>query len=244
MVQGIDQNTEPIRNKEEKMKFARTLGVIAMGVGIALVPIFQASAQEQKAFNFVILIDQSVAMHDTYKGDSKHRLARKCAKEFLKAVPAGISVKGAIYEYGIQAQDKDNRVLRIQGFKPFNLSKFMTSMKDVKSHAGPSNLGEALVRVRQEVGDMNSPLAVIIISDGTFDPTAEKQARNLKEGTPFKVCWYTVQIGDRELGKKFLADIADTSKSCHQTKVYDHLDNKAAMAQFANGVFFKPSAGG
>jgi len=198
---------------------------------------------EQKAYNFVILIDQSLSMHDTYHGESKHRLARKCAKEFLRSVPTNIPLKGAIYEYGIQAMDKDNRVLRIQNFKPFNLNQFIGNMHDVDSQGGPSNLSEALVRVRQDLGDMDKQLAVIIISGGGFDPKAVDEARNLKSATPFKVCWYTVLIGNSKLGGQFLSDIADTSKSCHETYNYDRLDNSAAMAKFSNKVFFKPGAG-
>jgi OOP family OmpA-OmpF porin len=225
------------------MKFIKTFAVIALAVGVLLGPAFQASAQQQKAVSFAILIDQSVAMKTTYHGDSKHRLARKCAKEFLKAVPTSIPLNGAIYMYGIAASDRANRVLRVQGMKPFNLGQFMTSMKDVGPQAGASNLGEALIQVRQDVKENSGLMALIIISDGSYDPKAEKEAKNLKSATPFKVCWYTVLIGNSQLGGKFLSDIADTSKSCHKTKVYDRIDNPPAMAKFSKQVFFKPGAG-
>ena len=162
------------------MKTKTAYAVIAVALVVGLVPFFQASAQQQKAFGFVILIDQSVAMKATYHGDSKHRLARKCAKEFLKAVPTSIPLKGSIYMYGIQASDRADRVLKVQGHKPCNLGQFLQSMKDVGPQAGASNLGEALIEVRQDITENNGQLALIIISDGSFDPKAEKEAKSLK----------------------------------------------------------------
>ncbi|MFO8056338.1 MAG: OmpA family protein, partial [bacterium] len=192
--------------------------------------------------NFVLIIDQSGSMHTTYHGKSKHLLARETARRFFKHVPRDINVKGAIYMYGIMAAAEENQYIRVQNFIKYNRQSFLKEFDDeVQSQTGPGALDSAIKQLREDTGEIDGHLAVVIISGGItrdYDASyARDELRALRHAYN-DVCAYTILVGKSKRGGKNLEKVQKASHCGKRTSI-DVVDNDKGMEKFVNRIFYK-----
>lgn len=199
---------------------------------------------EAKFQNFVILLDQSSEMNVTYHNQSLNYLARDITKKLIRAIPTDIPLTGAIYVYGVMAAENENRVQRIQNWKPFNTREFVESLKEeAKPQAGPSSLSVAFRHLRRDMKEqkITGKTAVILISGGNFtdvgEPTTEY--KNLrKEFGNDKICLFTILVGTSERGGKFLDELSDKGKCGFSTSA-DSISREHKLNRYVKKVFYK-----
>ena len=222
------------------MKASRIMFALVL-VGLMLGAMDAGARGEQKVNNFVILLDQSAEMNATYHSQSLNYLGREVTKRFLKDVPKDISLTGAIYIYGVMAAE--GKVLRVQGWKPFNANEFLNSLEEAKKQAGPSALSVAFKRVKKEMKENNisGRTAIIVISGGNAtdvgEPTTEFKALR-KEFGGENICLFTILVGKSKRGGQFLEELSDKGKCGFPTSA-EAIDKDKAMARYAQRVFFK-----
>lgn len=225
------------------MTTKRIVSVTAMAVLLVCCLCVPGQARMvQKAKNFVLIVDQSGTMNVNYRGKSKQLLAREAAYRFLKHVPTDIDVKGAIYMYGIMAASKSDQYRRVLNFTNFKYSKFRKEFDDeVQGQTGPGALDSTLRKVREDAGDLDGHLAVIIISGGftrDYDASyARDEMRSLRHAYN-DICAYTVLVGKSERGGKNLKKVQKSAK-CGKRTSLDVVDNDAGMEKFVNRIFYK-----
>lgn len=222
------------------MKASRIMIALVM-VGLLLGAMDAGARGEQKRDNFVILIDQSNEMNATYHGQSLNYLARKAAEGFLKEIPKDISVKGAIYMYGIMAAETRDKVLTVKNFAPFNKAEFVAALSEVKKQAGPSSLSIAFNRVRKDMAENNisGRTAVIVISGGNFTDVGEPTTEFVQLKKEHKgVCLFPILVGKSERGGKFLEELRQKGECGFGTSA-EAIDPQPKMARYVENVFFK-----
>lgn len=203
-------------------------------------------AQVQYTKNFALVIDQSGEMHDTYRGDSKHRLARDVARLFLKQVPQDLPIQGSVYMFGIVAAADKNQFIRVQGFTDFNKSTFLKEFdSEVAPQTGPATLSVTLRNLRQDMGDkkLSGKSSVLIISGGALTDPGDPVAEAKKLGKQFKpLCIFTVLIGKSKLGGERLRAVNHEGNKCGLRFTGDDVDNEKGMSRLVNRMFYQKTA--
>ncbi len=190
--------------------------------------------------NFAILIDQSNEMHVNHNNKSKNFRARETAEKLLIHIAeVGVPLKGAIYMYGIQAAETENRVHKVQRWTPFELGAFKLGLGKVDKQYGPSTLSVALRKLSDDMGHdgITGPTAVFVISGGNLSDvdSAENRAKELKQAHP-DVCIYTILIGKSKLGGKNLGKVEKKGK-CGFPVNGDSIKSGKDNRRYVEGIF-------
>jgi hypothetical protein len=170
-----------------------------------------------KFSNFAILIDHSNEMNVNYKEQSKNFIAREVAGRMLNNIAkTGLPLNGAIYMYGIMAAENENRVLKVQRWKQFNLDEFKLALDKCEPQNGPSTLSQALRKLRSDITSeekIGGWVAVFVLSAGNLSDIDdyEERAKELKQAYP-NLCIYTIQIGPNEKGADNLDKVVKKGK--------------------------------
>jgi hypothetical protein len=228
------------------MKVRNLLGTLVIAGLVLGVAHNGVTQQQNRVFkNFVILIDQSSDMNVNYMEKSKNFVARDVAKRLLNNLAAMKKpVQGAIYEYGIQAADNENRVLRVEGWKDINkhATEFQLGVDKCQPQTGPSVLSVALRKLLHDM--QNEPVvgwtAVFILSAGNFTDVEKKadvedRAKELKQSHP-ELCIYTIQIGPNDKGQDTLEGITSKGKCGYHVNA-DSLSTGLETQNYITGIF-------
>ena len=230
------------------MKIMKLMGILVLAGLVLGVAHNGVTQQQQRDFkNFAILIDQSSDMNINYMEKSKNFVARDVAKRLVNNLAAlKRPIQGAIYEYGIQAKDNENRVLRVEGWKDISkhTEEFLLGVDKCQPQTGPSVLSVALRKLLHDM--QNEPVvgwtAVFILSAGNFTDVEKKsdvedRAKELKQSHP-ELCIYTIQIGPNDKGQDTLQAITEKGKCGYHVNA-DSLSTGLETQNYITAIFTK-----
>ena len=187
----------------------------------------------QAVDNFLILLDTSHTMRDTYNGEQKFYLAQSAALSLNQTI-AGLKLNGGLRTFGDLSLRAENRTKLVCPMQPYSASDFANCINGVNASFGSTPLYEALSAAVGDIENAKGKTAVIIISDGNFTGQSPLDAVNvLKEKYGDKVCISSITIG--RVGN--LSTLTKQSR-CGLAGFLDDVKTADGMADYVLNVFF------
>lgn len=196
----------------------------------------------QKADNFLIILDASGSMRDTYDGRVKLELAKDTLCLMSQTIP-GLKLDGGLRVFGGKLCPFTKRTDLVYGLESFAGSKFEGALKDIKKASGPSPMDLAITAAIDDLDACKGNIAVIIIGDAdNMDDSPVKAAYNLKTRFGDRVCIYSILVGDDPGGKSLMEKLVNAG-ACGFLVNADSLATSQDMANFVKKVFFEIPGG-
>jgi len=184
--------------------------------------------------NFLILLDTSHTMRDTYQGEQKFYLAQSAALSLNETI-AGLSLNGGLRTFGdlsLSAVGRTNLVCPVQ---PYAAASFAGCITGTSASFGSTPLYEALVAAADDIASLKGKTAIIIISDGNFTGTGPDEAVSmLKQKYGDRVCISSITIG-----RVGALSALTTQSRCGVYSFVDDLKTADGMVDFATKVFLE-----
>ncbi|VAX09440.1 hypothetical protein MNBD_GAMMA26-135 [hydrothermal vent metagenome] len=185
----------------------------------------------QKVDSFLVVLDASSSMDDTYKDGMKVDLAKEIASRMNQTI-SSLSLMGALRTFGQEARSTN----LVYGMSDYSSAGFEKALLPVWPGGG-SPLDLSINAANGDLSSAKGQIAVIIISDGVgMDSAPIAAARNMKSIYGDRVCIHTVLVGDNDTGKRILEQIAGASQ-CGFSENADSIYSSQGMANFAEKVF-------
>jgi OOP family OmpA-OmpF porin len=188
----------------------------------------------QAVDNFLILMDTSHTMRDTYKGEQKFYLAQSAALSLNETI-AGLKLNGGLRTFGDLSMSAASRTKLICPVQPYSAEAFAGCINDTEASFGSTPLGEALAAAADDIEGLPGKTAIIIISDGNFTGQNPAEAVNmLKDKYGDNVCISSITIGRVGTLNALTRQIG-----CGLGGYLDDVKTADGMADFAVKVFFE-----
>jgi OOP family OmpA-OmpF porin len=216
---------------------------------VDLNPPVKAGEYVQKVNTFLVILDASGSMADSYKGQSKVFLAKDMVSRMNHTIPdmkltGGLRVFGRIVRpFSLQ----DSPMYSLTGYKndlvygltPYSKAGLEGGLNHVERAGGFTPLDSAIDGARGDLEYIGGYMAVIIFSDAKDVGNAPVMAaQRMKKQFGDRVCIYTVLIGDDAAGKKVMQDIAKAG-GCGFAVTAEDIASSGGMADFVKKVFLK-----
>ncbi|MDZ7695691.1 MAG: OmpA family protein [Deltaproteobacteria bacterium] len=204
-------------------------------------PMLQSGDYVQKVDNFVVIVDKSGTMGDSYKGELKLDTAKRLASRMNHTIP-DLDLTGALRIFGRTAVF-DNELTKLYwGPAPYDTGALDAGLNKIGFSVGDSPLNQALDATVQDFRSAQGDIAVIIFTDADKDvmvyDAVKKSAANLNTQYGNRICIYGVQIGVDPDGKKLLEEVVETGQ-CGTYVTGDQIASPEGMADFVTRVFLK-----
>jgi OOP family OmpA-OmpF porin len=190
------------------------------------------SGQYVKAVdNFIIIMDASQSMDETYMGRSKFDIAKDLVGAMGGTVPK-LDYNGTLRTYGHSLSVSRDLTKAFFGPAAYSPEGFEKGLAAVKVAGGTSPLADAITAAGADLKPLGGKSAIIIVSDGKKlenEPLAAATA--VKQMYGDGVCFYTVLVGDDPAGQKLMEGIAQAG-SCGTATTADQLAAGGALAGF------------
>jgi len=227
------------------MKVVIMLMLVALLGGCAVAPSaknpfskysFEGVSYAPKANNFLVILDASSSMAETYKGQVKLNIAKDFLSTMNQSIP-GIELKGALRCFGPNPFFCSGYKNLIYGLTDYTKDDFDKAQKKVVWATGDSPLSKAIEAGMGDLATAEGEIAVIIVTDGKDMGSAPvKAAKKMKKKFGSRLCIYTVLVGDDPAGEKMLKQM--TKKDvCGFAVRADRLTTKKDMGKFVEDVF-------
>ena len=164
----------------------------------------QSGEYQQKADSFLVILDSSGTMQDSYKGKAKMARAKDFVRRLDQTIP-DIDLTGGMRTLGQYFNDSTRLVYGMKSYTRGDLSKATTKL----NVGGMTPLGSAIKAGTGDLKTARGNLAVIVVSDGLdTDKMSVKSAKAMKARYGDRVCIYTVLTGDAAGAKDRMLQIA------------------------------------
>jgi len=173
-----------------------------------LTPQLRSGQYTQETDNYIILLDASGSMGDTYAENQKIYLAKEVVRRIHQTIP-DIPLKGALRTFGNADSPFAFQSDLMYGFSGENADNNFESVLYSVEAGGKSPLGLALTESRADLRPLSGKTAVIIITDGILADDPVPPARELKAEFGDSVCIFTVFVGDHRTGRKIMEEVTD-----------------------------------
>jgi OOP family OmpA-OmpF porin len=205
--------------------------------------VFPTNQYVPKVDNFVVILDTSLSMADTYHGQAKATIAKNFLTAMNQTLPE-LKYNAALRTFGHDAYIPDRSTMLVYGVTPYTTSGFETALNTVQAPGGDSSLplAKAIAAAGEDLKAARGPIALIIVSDGEdMDQAPVKAADALKGEFGDRLCIDTVQIGDDPGGMATLEQIAKAG-GCGFSAAADRLVDSSSMAGFVEKIFLAKPA--
>lgn len=187
-----------------------------------------------KVQNFLVILDASGTMLESYKGKIKFHYAQEVASRMNRTIP-DIKLMGGLRTLG--QKFSPGSALKY-GMTDYNKSDFEKALTEV-SGFGYTPLGTAIAGGTEDLKGNKGNMAVIVVSDGKeTDHSALQSAKAMKAKYGDRVCIYTVLIGDDPGGKALMEQVAEAG-GCGFAVSGDDIYDASYMAEFVRMVFLE-----
>jgi OmpA-OmpF porin, OOP family len=190
----------------------------------------------QKVDNFLVILDASYSMDESYMDNKKLTLARDTISRMNRSIPP-LDFQGGLRSFGgAQCPFKQQTEL-IYGVGNYNGEAFEQALAMVNQAGGPSPLSSALKAAEADLSQTAGPMALLVFSDGKeIDNAPVSVASALKEKYGQRLCIYTIQIGNDAKGAELLKAVAEAG-GCGFMVQADDLAGQGQMTDFVKEVF-------
>jgi OmpA-OmpF porin, OOP family len=190
---------------------------------------------QQKVDVLYFILDASYSMNEGYDGLCKFKVAHSVIDNFNKTMP-NVSTQVALSSFGHDDKVSKETTALIVPLKKYNSAALSDGLNKVSKAGGNSPLDGALNAAGEDLKGSNSPMAMVIVSDGKDMGSAPLAAANeLKKAYGNRLCIYTVQVGNDDGGSRLLSKMADVT-GCGRAVTADSLATGAAMNAFVKEV--------
>ncbi len=195
----------------------------------------------KKTDNFIIVLDASGSMQESYKGQNKLEIALNTANKIAKTIPK-IEVNGALRVIGNTRNPFSNRSEIVYGLTNFVEADFNRALQTVEYAGGSTPLAGSIDTgagkdVIEDLKPARGKIAAILISDAKVNDNAPLQAaRNVAKTYGDRICIYTVLVGNDPKGKVLMEEIARVT-SCGFAVNAEALSAGSDTAAFVERVF-------
>jgi OmpA-OmpF porin, OOP family len=197
--------------------------------------------------NFLIILDASSSMDDTYAGNKKFAIASEIVKRLGYTLPE-LGQNAGLRSFGHSPKVSDEKTVLFYGMERYTQKGLAENLNKISSAGGTSPMHAALTAAGQDLENYFGKTAVIIISDGEPEwglkpPVTLEAAQELKDQKGADLCFYPVLIGDDQKGMVFMEDLANIGQ-CGFSTTSDKLLAGDGMGRFVQDVFLtrKPVA--
>ena len=190
-----------------------------------------------KVDNFLVILDSSYSMNESYMGKKKLDLARDTVSRMNRTI-VPLDIQGGLRTFGGGYCPFSKKTDLIHGIDNYEGAAFEQALATVDQAGGSSPLAGAITAAEADLAQSSGPIALLVFSDGKKicnDPVAAASALKQKYGS--NLCIYTIQIGNDANGKELLDQIAKTG-DCGFAVQADDLAGRDQMAAFVKKVFF------
>ena len=201
-----------------------------------LTPAFQSGEFGSKVDGFVVLLDASSSMAETYQDYVKFDIAKAFVRRMNGTMPP-ISAVSGLRSFGHAPELSRELTKLFYGMAPYNRHGLNKGLTAVTPPGGTTPLPAAITAAFSDLKNISGDKAVIIISDGK-DLTDQPfiAAQNLQTMMEDHLCIYTVLVGDDEKGKILLEKIARVSP-CGFMALAQDVSSAESMADYVSDVF-------
>jgi len=205
------------------------------------VPI-DSQAYVKKVDTFVIVMDASSSMDETYNGRPKIDIAKDIVTHMNQTIPP-LDYRAGLVAFGSGAclDNKDAKVL--YGLASYRGADLASGLDSIKCASGVSPMSEGISLAHTNLQAGNSgQTALIIVSDAKEISTREtvENAKKLKAAMGDKLCIYPIQVGQYAGGKKLVDELAKIGV-CGFAVNADEISSPNAMADYVKKVFLAPA---
>jgi OOP family OmpA-OmpF porin len=187
---------------------------------------------KQKVDDFMVILDASGTMYDSYKGQKKLDLAKSIMSRMNQTIP-DLKLNGALRTLGQKFSSGSALVYGLTDY-----SEFEKALLPVTG-GGMTPLGLAINAANKDLEPARGNIAVIIVSDGKeTDNASLKAAEKMKSDYGERVCIYTVLIGDDPTGKNLMEQVARAGQ-CGFSVNADDIMSSEGMGGFVEKVFLE-----
>jgi len=200
----------------------------------------------QKTDNFIMVLDASGSMAETYKGQKKVDIAKNIAGRINMTLPQ-MKLAGALRVIGQSYGPIGRQTKLIYGLTDYSRQGLDQALQTVTfasggTPLGPSIQGPAGSAVSQDLKSAKGNIAAIVISDGIErDKSAIQAAKNVKAAFGDRLCIYPIVVGDSAQGIKLMEEIARIGE-CGFAVNADRIYSREDMAAYVENVFLAKAA--
>ncbi|MFZ0725931.1 MAG: OmpA family protein [Desulfobacterales bacterium] len=193
-----------------------------------------STCYQQKADNFLILLDASGSMGEKYKGKTKFAIAKEVVSRMNQTIPGGMNLNATVITFGA-GFSSDTKTAVAPG--PYSQDSLASALGKI-NYGGFTPIGKAVSASADDKAALSGVSAVILVSDGkqNVGEDASKAAQTMKQRFGDKVCFYTILVGDDPAGKALMEKIANIG-DCGFATTADTVYSSQGMADFVSGAF-------
>ncbi|MBA4396822.1 MAG: hypothetical protein C0394_05505 [Syntrophus sp. (in: bacteria)] len=193
----------------------------------------------QKVDAFDVILDATLSMNDMYKGNTKLNQEKTLIALLNNTIP-NLKLNASARAFGQFTVFGDATSKHLFGPATYTKSDLPQAIAPFATGKGFSPLDAALDSASADLKSQPGRMAVIAFSDGEdmdkFAPVAA--AQRMKSAYGDRVCIYTVHLGDSEVGRKLMQQVADASQ-CGFMVTGDSISTPRGMANFVEKVFLE-----
>ncbi len=205
------------------------------------VPI-DSQAYTKKVDTFVVVMDASSSMAETYNGRPKIDIAKNIVAHMNQTIPS-LDYRAGVVAFGSGSclDNKDAKVL--YGLTSYRRADLASGLDSLKCAGGVSPMSEGinLSHTTLQAGNFGQT-ALIIVSDSKdiYTGGAVENAKKLKALMGDKLCIYPILVGKDEGGRK-LNDELTKLGACGFAVNADEISSPNGMADYVKKVFLAPA---
>lgn len=201
----------------------------------------QSGRLVKKVDNFLVIFDASSSMNEQYEGESKLERALGIAQGLNQTIP-NITLEGGLRMFGRRTFFSFESTSLLYGMTTYSKEGFSDGLGMIQYGRGYSPLGLAIAAAAKDLKPTKGKIALIVISDGKNMGNAPLfAARRLVADLGDRICIYTILVGDNQVGKILLENIAKAS-GCGASVNGNQLLSSRGIADFVETVFFQKGA--
>jgi OmpA-OmpF porin, OOP family len=200
---------------------------------------FDSGNYASKVDNFIVIVDASSSMGDSYAGNKKLVITKTFVDRMNQDIPQ-LGQNAGLRSFGHAPSVSGNNTELFYGMKKYSTSDLAEGLDKITSAGGCSPLYTALAAAENDLEALGGNKVIILVSDGQrknmIVPNTLEYAQKLKDKFGDSICIYTIVVGDSVDGTKLLSDIANIG-GCGFSANADSLLASQPMADFVEKVF-------
>jgi OOP family OmpA-OmpF porin len=195
----------------------------------------------QKIDGFVVILDLSISMTETYNSRNKYKKAVDIVSRMNQTIP-NIPLIGTLRTIGNYNCALCQTTTNIYGPRPYTHEGFDIALRNIRGANGESPLELAILSAKQDFSQVpKGRLAMIIVSDfKELQKSSIKAAKKIQEFYGDRLAIFNIMVGNDLEGKNLMKQIAQTGKYGFSVSASDIASPKK-MADFVKMVFLERS---
>jgi OmpA-OmpF porin, OOP family len=191
---------------------------------------------------FVLVMDDSLSMSSTYKGEPKVAIERDLASSLSQSIPE-LSYTAGVRSFGQGNCLPKGKTSLITGMARYSEASFAQAIAKVTCPNGGSPLNKALDAVGEDLAGAKKS-AVIIITDGLhMGVKVVEAAKRLKARYGEQLCIYPIQVGDDPAARALLQRVAAAGGCGAVAAAEDLLPGNATATFVQTALLYRDSDG-